>query len=172
MAEVTPWTRACTRASPALSFLTRCVPRVWTTLSISLSPASGPAWARANLLGSHFQRKVSFFFPPARLAPPPAPWPGCVPAGCWWTVLASRSGQWLFTVPRVLNRWAWAVPTGGFGLDLGCLGGSAGTLAKAVLGCWAPEASGGPPEDCRAHSEACRHGLVPSQAALGGHATL
>lgn len=62
---------AATRASPALSFLTRRVPRVWTTLSISLSPRlrprlgpSQPAWESLS--------KKSFFFLPTRQARAPA----------------------------------------------------------------------------------------------------
>lgn len=76
------------RGLPRLVLPDPRVPRVWTTLSLflSLPPA---AWARANLLRSHFQRKVSAFFPAAR----PAPWSGSGPAGRPRTPRASGSGS-------------------------------------------------------------------------------
>lgn len=81
MARATRWTPAPARASPAVSFLTRRVPRVWTTLSISLCPAAagrlGPSQPASESLS-----KKSFFFLPTRPALAPAcsaAWPRAPP---------------------------------------------------------------------------------------------
>lgn len=69
------------------------VPRVWTTLSLFLSPAAGclgPSQPASESLS-----KKSFCFLPTQPSSPtawPAPWPGSGPAGRPWPPRASGSG--------------------------------------------------------------------------------
>lgn len=64
---------------PRLCFLTRVFLESGPHFPSS-SPLPPAAWARANLLWSHFQRKVSVFFPPSPAPPPPGLLRGLAPA--------------------------------------------------------------------------------------------
>lgn len=130
---------------PALSFLTRHVPRVWTTLSISLCPAAGrlgPSQPASESLS-----KKSFFFLPTQPGSHPRLLRGLAvgPAGHSWTPCQRVRTAAVHHPPGRPQRQAWEVLTRGFGLNLGHPVGSGGLWHKRFGGVWPEKLAGRPP---------------------------